>query len=376
MSDDQSVVRSQGSPKCKWARLMMCTLGYLLSLLSMSGCGGVDHQALSARCKLLKSHPRRSYLVTRAEGKTLREARRRASAELSRQLSAEVRSEVSVKGVGQRGDSTEQVTEHIEISTHFKHAELIKPLSRCEVCRGARCITAVALNRDQAAKRLMRDLGSDVQTLSVTTQDVNMTSPLLRFTQAWYQANAAYQRMRPLLNQLRVLGRMSRALARSDQMMKRASQEVARRHERLWIAIAPLQLKGDLSMPQGLAEAVDGQFSRALESLKLKRWGQAECPRETSRHQDQTSNDVMRVIPQGRVHCTLGLIGPQCRLALGIKVELCPHEQLTQIEWSDLKLVSVHPRDPKRALSKLNQSLIRADLSGVLKQTLSPFIIF
>jgi hypothetical protein len=129
-------------------------------------------------------------------------------------------------------------------------------------------------------------------------------------------------------------------------------------------------------MPQGLAEAVDGQLSQALESLQLKRWGQGECPQETSRHQDQTPNDVMRLVPQGRVQCKLGLIGPQCQLTLGIKVELCPHEQLTQIEWSDLKVVSVHPRDPKRALSKLNQSLIHADLSGVLKQTLSPFIIF
>jgi hypothetical protein len=147
MSDDQSIVRSQGSPK--WARSIMCILGYLLCI---SACGGVDHQVLSTRCKVLKSHPRRSYLLTHAEGRSLREARKRASAELARQLSAEVRSEVSVKGVGQHGDSTEQVTEHIEISTHFKHAELIKPLPRCEICRGDRCVTTVTLNRDQAVK--------------------------------------------------------------------------------------------------------------------------------------------------------------------------------------------------------------------------------
>ena len=370
MNGGQSRIKSDNS--LRGLRLFSWTMVYLVC---MSACGSIDYQALSARCKHPKSHPQRSYIVTHGEGRTLREARQRASAELARQLSAEVRSEVLVKGVGQNGDTTEQVTEHIEVATHFTHGELIKPVAKCEVCLSDLCKTTVALSRDQAARRLIRDLGPSVQTLQVTTQDLNMQSSLLRFTQAWYQAQATYLHMKPILNQLRVLGRMSPELARSDQIMKDASQKVALRHERLWIAVAPLHLKSS-PVPKGILEAVDGQLSRALSSLKLKRLGQTECPQKVVDNPTDVPIDVMKITPQGYVKCSLGLIGPQCRLVLGVVVELCPNKELTQVEWSDLKLVSVHPRDPQRALSKLNQSIIHSDLAGVLKQTLSPFIIF
>jgi len=311
-------------------------------------------------------------MVMRGEGETLLKARQSASAELARQLSAEVRAQVVVEGVAKDGETTEKVTEQIEVSTHFKHGELIKSIKRCERCIGSECVSTVALNRDRAAQRLIKDLGPDHEQLSAAAQDLNMASSLLRFTQAWNQAQSAYQRMKPILNQLRVLGRMTPELAQADRVMQRAHQENARRHEHMWIAIEPLRLKNQSQVPQGLLEVVDGQLSQALESLKLKRWGHAKCPVSDS----ESKADVIKLTPHGSLSCTLGLIGPQCQLMLGIKVELCPQQQLTQVEWSTLKLVGVHPRDPKRALHKLNQSLQRSDLSGVLKQTLSPFIIF
>ena len=378
MSGGQASVESTVLTQCTQPASLshtILTLWLSVCVWGMNACGGVGTQGLTTPCAHLKSHPRARYLLTQSEGPTLREARRSASAELARHLSAEVRAEVAVRGVARNGETSEEITERIEVSTHFKHGELIKPLPQCELCSGDLCITTVALNRDRAAQRLVREINPDVQMLYKATRDLKRSVPLLRFTQAWYQAQAAYHRIKPTLNQLRVLGRMSHELSSADQLMKRASQEVAQRSKRLWVAIAPLQLVNRTSPPQGLPEVVDGQFSKALESLKLKRWGQAECP--TAPTPDQGGPvEVLRLSPQGELKCTLGLIGPQCLLSLGVSVELCPQQQLTQSEWSDLKLVGVHPRDPNRALIKLNQSVNRASLSAVLKHTLSPFIIF
>ena len=344
----------------------------LLSLLSLIGCGSeADRRSALKSCSTQQSHPSSDFMVEAGIGPSIEKARERASAELSRRISAELRSLVTVKSQQKDGSVKEEVEEEIEVSARFKHAELIKSIKRCERCSGKICQTSVALSRDEVADRLLKEIEADAQILAQSTQDLTSKAELISFTQAWRVAHAAYQRMTPQLNQLRVIQRTTQPLRDAIKVMGQASKERAKRQRRLWIDLKPLELKP--TAPEALGEALSHALTTSFKKIGLKRWDQKGCPTSV----DQAA-DVLQLTPRGDLNCSLGLVGPQCVLSLSVHVDLCREgeaRELTQAEWSDARIVGVHPRDKQEAIQLLTRSLHELDLSSHLTRTLSPIIL-
>ena len=72
----------------------------------------------------------------------------------------------------------------MSFSPTLKHAELIKPITKCEYCIADLCQSSVALQRDELARRLVKEINTDVKRLKASAQDLNPQTSLLRFTQA------------------------------------------------------------------------------------------------------------------------------------------------------------------------------------------------
>ena len=81
--------------KSSYSRIIYLSIA---SLYFLASCGGFSSSITDYEntCQSQKSHPQSSYIVQKSQGDTVEEARKRASAELTRQLSAELRSELIV----------------------------------------------------------------------------------------------------------------------------------------------------------------------------------------------------------------------------------------------------------------------------------------
>lgn len=353
-------------------------LHYLLAILFCLwnlACGTIPQGGTlidkASMCRVEKSHPDRNYMVEFAEGSTVEEARDRASAALTRRLSAELRSEVSVKTAERSGVQVDDVQESVQVSSHFEHAELIKPIKRCESCIGKNCASAVFLQRDELAARLIKSISPELKRLTEALKDLKPESHLLRFTQAWYLSQASAKRVEPIIEQLKIIHRSSPELEGAEQGIEHARRERALREERLWIVVDHPEIDSQETLPESLREGLKGRISKGLETLGLKQSTARMCPSE---HQDNTG-DFIRIEPKGSLSCTLGLIGPQCRLKLSIRLSLCGAGELSEDSWSGLKLIGVHTRDQLGAINGLLKNLEESDLSSHLSKSLSPFII-
>lgn len=88
---------------------------------------------------------------------------------------------------------------------------------------------------------------------------------------------------------------------------------------------------------------------------------------------------MVRLTPRGELTCKLGFVGPQCELSLSVKLEGCSEgtlTSLTEVNWSELKLIGAHSRSAQSALMSVEATLKAQDLSALLKRTLSPFVLF
>ena len=88
---------------------------------------------------------------------------------------------------------------------------------------------------------------------------------------------------------------------------------------------------------------------------------------------------MIRLTPRGELTCKLGFVGPQCELNLSVKLEGCSGSTLTpltEVNWSELRLIGAHSRSAQIALTRLEVALKAQDLSALLKRTLSPFVLF
>ena len=134
----------------------------------------------------------------------------------------------------------------------YEHAELIRPIERCERCEGSLCSSAVSLGRDVLATRLLKSISPDLKRLSEALNDLNPKSALLRFTQAWYLSQASAKRIEPVSEQLQIIGRSSPELEEAKRGIERAREERAAREERLWIIVSPPQVKSETALPSTL----------------------------------------------------------------------------------------------------------------------------
>ncbi len=345
----------------------------LVIVLCLTACGGGLPKSTSqgeTHCPHQQSHPHHDFLIEEADASSIALARERASAELTRRMSAELRSEVKVQTIGTGRHQQDSVQERVSISSNFQHAELIRPIKQCERCSTGSCISVVAINRDELARRLLQTITPDLKRLLAAVQDLKAESPLLRFTQSWYIAQAAMKRMDPILNQLKLIERITKELQSAERLMKSATTERANREERLWIGINRPQFKGEEAPIQSLSEGVEGRLVKAIETLGQKRWTSDTCPDPL-----RESAEVIMLSPRGALSCSLGLIGPQCQLKLSVEMNLCHHGKLAEENWTEIKIIGVHTRETGAAINKLLKTLGRADLSGVLSKSLSPFII-
>jgi hypothetical protein len=353
----------------------------LTSFLLFSGCGSSGSKELRERgrgsalsCRALLKYPTSDYFHMKGEGRTLQEADDRGRAEISRIISSEIAAKVSVSAQQGGSQDQEQISEEIQVSTRFAHAELIKSIKKCSRCRDGLCEVRLILNRSSVANRLVSELGPDAKRFSQSTSDLTEDASILRFSQAWYVAHGSYQRMRPLLNQLKVIGRMPAHLIRAESEMRSAQAIKAKRYQRLWVLVSPLELNPSPIPATGLRSAVSGRLSQAIETLGLKVWPHTGCPSKEERSASSPP-EVIEVTPRGVLKCALGFIGPQCQLAMNVTLSMCPEQRLGSEDWSHLKLAGVHPQDQAVALKRLVQRVSQQDFTQALAKAISPFIV-
>ena len=361
-------------------RVRFHSLGTALMLLM--GCGGAGRSAPSEACpEALRAYPSGKYLVAIGGGPTLKDAERAAQAELASQISARLSSELTISAAqSTSGAERQEVTQDLRVLSSFAHAELMKTVPACSSCSASACEATVTLDRDEAASRIIKELGPDVDRLTTSLKDLTLASSLLTFTPAWHVARGAYDRLRPQLNQLEVIGRLPKALSGVDSALKASQRVKAQRLQRLAVWVQPLQAQGEagpLSSEERapIEAALRERLNASIEQIGLRAWGQKGCP-------ERRDAEVFIVAPTARQRCTLGYVGPQCTLELSVELSLCPSEaeptlrSLGSAEWSGLKLVGVHPQDEAEALKRLIGSITRKDLTPHLARILAPFVPF
>lgn len=378
-------------PSPPLTRVTRATTPLITLLLSWVGLGALTSCGARAdtveegaeRCRDAKhGYPSDRYLIGTGGGATDEEATGAARAELASQISAQLSSELTISASqAEDGEERQQVTQDLRVSSSFVHAELMRPLKACARCSDGACEATVTLDRDEAASRMIKELGPDVERLRSALQDLTLTSSLIAFTPAWHVARGAYERLRPQLNQLEVIGRVPRALADVDASIKRAQEVKASRLQRLSVLVKSLSARSADHAPlpptqlTPLDAALRERFNAAIEQVGLKPLGQASCP-------TSTLEEVVVIEPRATLSCALGFVGPQCSLALSVELSLCPSEadperrSIGAAEWSELKLVGVHPQDEAEAMKRLVTSITRKELTPQLARSLSPFVPF
>lgn len=325
-------------------------------------------------CKSLIHFPRTNYMRIKGEGKSIKQAIKHGKSEISRILSAQIDSTVELKAEQNSKEVIETVTENIKVSTQFQHAELIKTIPQCKACTDdGQCYAWLTLSRHTVAKRLESDIIEDVALLHKATQKLQISTPILIFSQAWYQSHAIRQSLRPILNQLKVLGRMSPQLIQVEALMTRSAQMKAQRFEKLRILMHAPSIsiqQSEVSKPiKTQIKAVLGvQMQKALTHWHLKPWKEVVCPTSAKDY------DVLELKPNAYISCQLGLIGPQCKLSVSIAISLCNHAPTLNDYHSDKQWTAVHTRHVTRALQKLVKQLEQEDFSILLHKSLSPLI--
>lgn len=349
------------------------------------GCGG-SHQnpedstrkikqvKRGKKCRARLKYAKADYLHIKGEGESIQEAEKRGKVEMSRLISSQLDSSLTISATQSKYVNTEKVSEDIKLSTQFAHAELIHPIKGCSVCdlkMKNNCQARLVLSRDEAAARLISDLGADARRFSQALSDLKTETPILRFTQAWYEGHGAYQRIKPLLNQLKVIGRVPQHLITADSQMQTAQKVKAERYRRVWVRVDRLMFASG-SNHEELQGAMSHQLNEAVESLGLKVWPKKKCPVRSS---GTLSDDILVVSPRGVLTCGLGLIGPQCKLSLTARLSLCPQKNLGSVDWTGVKLVGVHPQEESMAMLRLVKRLSAQKLTDLLARAISPFIV-
>ena len=374
----------------KFLSYLMVILSICFVALNLIACGSVikeqvQEQITAEQIKKKKACPQKSnygagYLLEKGEGSTIEEATQRAHAEISRFISSEIQSLlVATSEIGSGTNQTkEELQEEIRLSSRFEHAELIQNIDACSLCDQGLCSVYAYLATGEAAKRIKDGIQNDLSRLIKATSDLNAQTPLLRFSQAWQEAQGAYDRIRPQFNQLEVLGALTSDLKQAKETMKKAYQLKENRKAKLAIMLKPLTLEKFVGNQIDQVQASDlvnaslqSAMNKSLTQAGLKRWDQSDCP-----NGDQA--EVMVLAPRGDLICSLGAVGPQCILKLRANLSLCQNSALTdlgEIDWSQTPLNGVHSNDYQFAIQRLLKGLSEEKIKGPLMKALSNVVI-
>ena len=355
----------------------------LLCALSFACARGTEELDLARFQRLTQSCPRspvpgRDWLVSLGLGEDAAEARREASAELSRKISSELRSVLLVRSqersstrAGVEGE--EVVREEITLSTSFEHGELIRPIQSCELClnkpeRSPRCLSWVSLQRSAAAETIRAEIRPLQQILEGSLARLAERPSLPTMQQAWRRIGEALPGWRAKLPQLQILGGMSEEEGGLIEELAEARSAREARLAGLRIYLLPLRLEeegrreaprllegGSADGDGGVLEAqLRGALGEAVSRLSLQLGEAARCPA-----QGAAAEEGLWVAPTAHIGCELGQVGPVCRLSGELAAGLCTQRgrALTEVSFGGRSFTGVHPARVEIARARLIERL-------------------
>jgi hypothetical protein len=340
-----------------------------------------EQKAKKRDCPQKSKYKKGGYLLEKGEGQSIEEAHQRAQAEISRFISSEIQSLVIAKA--KQSSSTQRteddIQEEIRLSSRFEHAELIKSIEGCELCENGKCTVYAYLSTDEASKRIKEGIQNDLSRLLKATEDLTENTHITRFSQAWQDAHASYERIRPILNQIEVLGAFTPELSNAKTKMEKAYQLKENRKAKLSMKVEELIL--EKFQGQGLDQALitdqvnsslQSALGQSLNQAGLKRWEKGACPNEGEKA------DVLVLTPRGDLLCSLGVVGPQCILKLRANLSICgqlgQQTDIGEVDWSQTPLNGVHSNDYQFAIQRLLKGLSEGKVSGPLIKSLSTIV--
>ncbi len=340
-----------------------------------------DQKTKKRDCAQKSKYKKGGYLLEKGEGKSIEEATQRAQAEISRYISSEIQSLVIAKSkqssASQRTE--DEIQEEIRLSSRFEHAELIKNIESCDLCENGKCSVYAYLSTAEASQRLKDGIQNDLARLLKSTQDLTSNTAITRFSQAWQDAHASYQRIRPILNQLEVLGAFTQDLKDAKITMDKAYQIKEERKAKLAMKVEELILEkfqgqglDQMLITDQVNSSLQSALGQTLNQAGLKRWEKGDCPKG----EDQA--DVLILKPRGDLLCSLGVVGPQCILKLRANLSICSANgelaEIGEVDWSQTPLNGVHSNDYQFAIQRLLKGLSEGKVSGPLIKSLSTIV--
>ena len=400
--------RPRLSPKMRSAWLLLISLlSCFLFACSAKGGGRAQKdrrfQRLTKRCPRAPQ-PAEAWLTAVGFGTNRESAQREAKAELSRQISSEIHSQLSVRSREQSSGREgarheEEVREEITILTRFAHGTLIRPIKRCEIClertrEQSHCLSWVGLKKSEAAEKIRGEVQSASRVLESSLSRLESSPSLPTARQAWRRIMQSYPRWHAAQPQLIVLGGQSEEERALERRLGEAQRAREARLGALRVYLAPFNFS-DRASPQeserllgaqrgGAPSAVHRQLSAQLRAaltelisgVGLQLGREKRCP---SARSAALVPEGVWLQPKLSLSCKLGPVGPVCQLAGELSAGLCPAQGrvLTRAAIGGRALTGVHPSRVEVARQRLLerlQSAARPQLRAAILSLLTPLL--
>ncbi|MCB9540711.1 MAG: hypothetical protein H6704_31205 [Myxococcales bacterium] len=316
-----------------------------LIALTLLACGGPPPPDPAAR------YPSARYIVAEGHGATpgaaAQDARARVAAAVRSRLKATLEVRITEGGA--------DAQEHIVTEVDFARAELIEvhPLD----CAEGECRALGVLSRGEAVDALIADYERLAPRFREAAGAATARAPddLAGFTADLRTAEASWEQLRPLAWQIEVVGRGAWPPGARDLATRRALEaDRARRLSALTLAVTPPGLD------PALDERVQTSLVGALVALGFNAVPAAAC------------GPAWHARPNAAVGCDRSALGPRCRLALSVDVGPCDAPRVATIEFSEARLVAIHPRAEKDARAALAARLPPEAFTDTLRVGLRP----
>lgn len=316
-----------------------------LALVALTGCGGPPPPDPAAR------YPSARYIVAEGHGATpgaaAQDARARVAAAVRSRLKATLEVRITEGGA--------DAHEHIVTEVDFARAELIELTDG--VCEDGECRALGVLSRGEAVDALVADYERLAPRFreAAAAATARSVDDLGGFTADLRAAEASWEQLRPLAWQIEVVGRGAWPPGAHDLATRRGLEaERARRLSALTLAVTP----------PGLDPALDERVQTSLVGA-LTGLGFNAVPASTC-------GPAWHARPTASVGCDRSALGPRCRLALSVDVGPCDAPRVATIEFSEARLVAVHPRAEKDARAALATRLPPEAFRDTLRVGLRP----
>ena len=289
------------------------------------------------------------------------DARAKVAEQIRSQLRSTLTVETSENSAG-AGSSSARIHSEVEAKTDFAHGELIETVPDGTRCEGERCSAIAVLERTRLVERLdaryaVERGGFDAAATAAEGPDAEEPG---HFARNYRAAARSFGELRAIAREIRVVARRNHEPYEADRT--RFEVLAATRARRLAETKVTLLLAG--IEPAELREPLSQAFAGAFGAL-----GVHAAPGEIC-------DDGLAFEPTASMACTLGHLGPSCRLALTGRMRRCDtgRAALGDIDFSAVNLRGVHPSGEPQARRRLIEKIgseafvepLRAGLRPVL----------